>query len=236
MSRAEDGIELRAITGGHWQRVVAEHEGQDVSHLSFAPMPVQMGPGTAVSMAGIGGVGTEPEFRRRGLARRVFARSMEEMKEAGYSCVGLYTGTEIVAHRLYRRFGFVDVLVPGVAAKLLDAPGYVQERFAHLVRGFDVAEEVQRWRGRLQVHLAPHPPIFLHIDRGEVRLLQAQPETLDLTLRMGTVTFLQLFRNMVRADYACDAKLLEWEGDEGQWRVLASALEARRQVVKEGGD
>ncbi len=132
------------ITGTEWRRVALYEGDQDISHLGYAPMPMCMGPVARLRMAGIGGVGTDPAYRRQGLARQVFARSLEEMRTEGYASVGLYTGTQIVAHRLYRQFGFVDILPGQAAAKLLDPAQFVRTSFADLLRGDDLPEEVAR--------------------------------------------------------------------------------------------
>jgi predicted N-acetyltransferase YhbS len=224
-------MEIRVIAQRRWQRVVAEEEGRDVSHLSFAAMPMRVGPAGQLSMAGIGGVGTEPEYRQAGLARRVFARAMEEIGKAGYSCVGLYTGTDIVAHRLYRRFGFVDTLVSTVATKVLDPGQFVVNRLASLLRG---AEELEGWRCGLEVRLVPHDPVFIRIECGEARLLEGRPERVDLAVTVSGAALGQLFWSAMSMEFAEAAKLVAWEGDEAHWRRLAGAIEARREVIKEG--
>ena len=226
-------VEIRVLQQRRRQRVVAEEQGRDVSHLSFAPMPVRVGQAGELSMAGIAGVATEPEYRRAGLARRVLDRAMEEIGEAGYSCVGLFTGTDIVAHRLYRRFGFVDTFVPTVAVKVLDPGRYVVNRLASLFRG-EGAEELEGWRCTLEVRLTPHDPVWVRIECGEARLLEGRPERVDLSLTVSGVTLGQLFWSITSAEFVEAAKLVEWEGEESHWRRLAAAIEARREVIKEG--
>jgi len=226
-------VEIRVIQQRRWLRVVAEDQGRDVSHLSLSPMPVRVGPAGQLSMAGLAGVATEPGYRRKGLAHRVFDRAMGEIGAAGYSCVGLYTGADIVAHRLYRRYGFVDTLVSTVATKVLDPGQYVVNRLSVLFRG-DVAPELGSWRCTMQVHLLSHDPVLVRIDRGEVRLLDSPPERVDLSLTMSGATLGQLFWSVLSADFAEAAKLVQWEGEEAQWRRLAAAIEARREVIKEG--
>ena len=233
MSGSDRAIEIRLIARRRWLHVVAEDQGRDVSHLSLSPMPVRVGPAGQLSMAGLAGVATEPEYRRGGLAHRVFDCALEEVKTSGYSCVGLYTGADIVAHRLYRRHGFVDTFAPMVATKVLDPGQYVVNRLSALFRG-DVAPELRSWRCTLQVRLLPHDPVFVRIDQGEVRLLDSPPKRLDLSLTVSAATLGQLFWSVLSADFAEAAKLVQWEGDEAHWHRLATAIEARREVIKEG--
>jgi hypothetical protein len=197
-------------------------------------MPVRVGGTATLRMAGVGGVGTEPAYRRAGLAGRVYARTMEEIHADGYSCVGLYTGTQIVAHRLYRRFGFVDVMRARAAAKLLDPVAFAEARFADLVRS-NTPPELASLRSHLRLDLPHSAPIHLHLNQGEVTRVAAPPQESELTLRLSEATLLQLFRNSLPIGYAEAAGLVRWEGKEEHWRLLAAAFAARHQVIHEGG-
>ena len=219
---------------GPWRRLIIHDQGKDVSHLSYAPQPVRLGPAAAVRMAGIGGVGTDPTYRRQGLARRVFARSLEEMRAEGYACAGLYTGADIIAHRLYRQFGFVDTVVAQAAAKLLNPPQFLRARLADLLRGDHLPEEVRTWRAHLQMHLLEHPPTFLRISHQEVELLPQPPARVDLTVALSTRTLLGLVWDHLTIDYAASARLIEWQGEEAHWRTLAAAFAAHHKILLEG--
>ncbi|KPJ63572.1 hypothetical protein AMK68_03675, partial [candidate division KD3-62 bacterium DG_56] len=48
------------------------------------------------------------KFRRRGIGAEIIRRGCEMMAERGDACGTVATGTGLVAHRLYRRFGYVD--------------------------------------------------------------------------------------------------------------------------------
>ncbi len=110
MNERSDGeAAIRVKKRGDWTRVFAEESGRDVSHVSYRARPVRLGREGILRMAAIGGVGTDPEFRRRGLARQGFTRVMGGIHSEGDSCVGLHTSSKIIAHRLYGRFGFGDV-------------------------------------------------------------------------------------------------------------------------------
>jgi len=234
VSAPEHTIEIRVIAQRRWQRVVAEDQGRDVSHLSFAPMPVRVGPAGQLHMAGIAGVATEPEYRRLGLASRVFDRAMQEIKAAGYSCVGLYTATDIVAHRLYRRFGFVDVMRHEGALKLLHPGQFVQERIAGLVQGEQGEGGLADWKCRLGIELRRYQPVYLRVDRGEVALLEAASPDLDLALKTTAGAFARLFWEADTIDHLEAAKALQWEGEEAHWQRFAGALRRRHRVIKEG--
>ena len=220
---------------GDRTRVYAAVGGKDVSHLSYAPQQFQIGPAARVRMAGIGGVGTEPEFRRRGLAYRVFSRAMEEIRGAGYSCVGLYTGKEIVAHRLYRLFGFVDVRVPQPAMKLLDPAAFAARKLSQaLATSAAGEEELANWRCALELCLPPDPLFYLQIEHSHARALDHPPRKLDLSLVTSRSVLMRLLWGSLTPQFAEAGGLLHWRGDPAHWRRLSATLAARHRVIIEG--
>jgi predicted acetyltransferase len=221
------------VTGSEWRRVALHEDEKDVSHLGYSPMPMRMGPAAQVRMAGLGGVGTDPAYRRRGLARKVFARSLEEMRSEGYASVGLYTGTQIVAHRLYRQFGFVDVLRAQAAAKVLNPAQFVCNTLAELLKG-DLPEEVRTWRANVEVHLLEHRPIFLRISHQEVESRTRRPAHVDLTVSLHAATFTKLVWDYLTIDEAEDARLVEWQGEESHWLTLRALFRAQHEILFEG--
>ncbi|MCJ7822430.1 MAG: GNAT family N-acetyltransferase, partial [Armatimonadetes bacterium] len=165
MSRkADPKATIKTGKRGEWTRVFAEESDRDVSHLLYAPRELQVGPGATVRMAAIGGVGTDREFRRRGLAGQVFARAMAEIRKEGYSCVALYTSTMIVAHRMYRRFGLADVVRSPRAYKLLDPERIVCDALSHMLPDGSAGRSPML----LRVTLRPHRPVFVRIEEGAV--------------------------------------------------------------------
>jgi GNAT superfamily N-acetyltransferase len=61
---------------------------------------------------------TQPEYRRRGLARRIFKELMSWVREQGVSAIDLHATPE--GEPLYRSFGFVDPAFPEL--RRMDAP------------------------------------------------------------------------------------------------------------------
>lgn len=226
-SDSREGIKVNK--GSRWSRVFWEENGKDVSRVLYAPYPFRMGPAGEVRMAGIGGVGTEPSFRRRGLAGRVFERTMEEVAADGYSCAGLYTGSTIVAHRMYRRHGFVDVRRHRPVYKLLDPGAFAARTLSWLGR-----EGLAHSPVTLSLHLPPYDPVHLRIHKGEVEALRRPPSRPDLRLCMPARAFIMITRGMVSLDYAVAARLVEWEGDEDLCRRLRAAARAHRRIVYGG--
>jgi hypothetical protein len=221
---------IKTTKRGGWTRVFAEESGRDASHLSYGPRELQVGPEGTVRLAAIGGVSTDREFRRRGLAGQVFARAMEEIRREGYSCVGLYTSTRIVAHRMYRRFGLVDVGRSPRGYKLLDPGSVVCDTLNHVLR--DDSEGSKPIV--LRVTLRPHEPIFVRIEAGAARPVRRPRREADVSLEMSSHTFIALRQGEMALPYAEGAKLVEWGGNEAHIRWLAEAL-ARHHSTVNGG-
>lgn len=215
---------------GEWTRVFAEESDRDVSHLLYAPRELQVGPRAAVRMAAIGGVSTDREFRRRGLAGQVFDRAMEEIRKEGYSCVALYTSTRIVAHRMYRRFGLADVVRSPRGYKLLDPKRIVCDALSHVLKDGSAGRSPMLVR----VTLRPHRPVFIRVEEGAVRPVARPRREPDVSLEMSGQTFLALRHGEIALRYAEQAKLVEWEGNEADIRWLADAL-ARHYSPVNGG-
>ncbi len=70
---------------------------------SYAAIPFTMrANGKAMAMAGVTIVGTLPEYRRRGLLRRITEHSFEAMREAGQTVAALWASQAAI----YQRYGY----------------------------------------------------------------------------------------------------------------------------------
>jgi len=95
--RHEGEVRVFPIVDGH--RVANVFSGEEPGHM----------PGnTHVSMFFVHWVHAARKFRRRGLTRLAMEQTFKQVRDLGYSCAGLDTGTRNPAHALYRSFGFVD--------------------------------------------------------------------------------------------------------------------------------
>lgn len=96
-----DGWALFAARLGEGNLRVAKVDGAMVGGLGVYPLGQWFG-GRAVPMGGVAGVGIAPEHRGKGLAARMVAGSLAELREAGVPLAGLYASTQTV----YRSVGF----------------------------------------------------------------------------------------------------------------------------------
>jgi GNAT superfamily N-acetyltransferase len=227
---ARRAYKMKSERHGRWTEVSAELDGKDVSHLGYADCRIRIGAEATVRMAGIGGVGTDSEHRRRGLARKVFAYALGLMREQRFSMVGLYTSRHIVAHRLYRRFGLVDLVPRRHYVKLLDPTLVAQQMLRELVLR---SEELRSRRLTIRLHLGSTAPLDFRIEGNDVSLMPRPPRKVDLTLRLSEKALVPLAAGVMTLEYAEQAKLAAWSGDEAVCQMLSRAIAARRRPISE---
>ncbi|MBN1460018.1 MAG: GNAT family N-acetyltransferase [Armatimonadetes bacterium] len=213
--------EIKTKQTKNWVRVFADVKGEDVSHLGFGRRRLQVGAYSAVTMAAIGGVGTDKEHRRKGLARRVLSRAMDEIRRDEYAFAGLYTSRKIVAHRLYRQFGFVDVVRRRPQYKLLDPQAYTRDFVAGLAQRSSGLGARRRF---LTVTIDEEHEVNLVVDGRDVSVLERKPTQVDLSLSLSQGALLQLAQGSIRLPFAEAARLLTWSGDEETFRALVGAV------------
>lgn len=97
-------MELRELKTDEGWRVEFVHEGRSVSRTFIYDRRMRIG-GAVVTMGGIGGVGTDEEYRHRGLARRVLERCVEVMEREEYDTSFLFGIQDF-----YHRFGFATCM------------------------------------------------------------------------------------------------------------------------------
>ena len=70
---------------------------------SFATLPMTMTTGgRTVDMGGVTAVGTLPEYRRRGLVRRIMTQALSDMRDRGQAVSGLWASQAAI----YQRYGY----------------------------------------------------------------------------------------------------------------------------------
>ena len=97
-------MELREVRGnGEWKVEIVEGN-RSVSQLWIIDRSMRIG-SCPVKTGGIGGVGTDREYRMQGLAKRVLEGAVELMQREGYDASFLYGIQDF-----YHRFGYVTCM------------------------------------------------------------------------------------------------------------------------------
>jgi len=141
--RDTDGAPVGATKVWHrdFLRVFNELEGYGINEIWSHYGTFHFPENTHVSAMYVGWVGTRVSYRRKGLARETMQRVMDHPATRRCSCKRLHTGTENVAHVLYRRCGFVDIRIAREYEKKLEGPERVRPVEGVLVRSYIPGDE-----------------------------------------------------------------------------------------------
>src|SRR5215218_1088310 len=80
--------------------VLLQLDGRQVSRVVIVPMLMRIG-AAVVRMDGIGGVGTEEEFRNQGYSRRLMETAVQQMQQGDAALSTLFG-----IHDFYQKFGY----------------------------------------------------------------------------------------------------------------------------------
>jgi predicted GNAT family N-acyltransferase len=209
-------------------RVAIEKDGRDVSGLHLGRREFQVGRGAYVSMGTIGGVSTPRQFRGQGLSSAVMARTVEEMRARGLATTGLYTGTRIVAHRLYRRFGYVDIFIPHLRTLILNMPAFLKRQARSWLRRAEGtpagARAAARLRGTVVFDLGADGCYSLRLDGGDVSLRTGRSRAAQLTLSLSQSALVSLFARTVSSAELLRQGELQVSGSKALWRRLQGTV------------
>ena len=182
-------------------RVAVEVDGEQVSGLHLGRREFQVGHNTHLSMGTIGGVSTRPGYRGQGLSSAVMKRTVEEMRKRGLATSGLYTGTRIVAHRLYRRFGYADVFIPYMRTLILDLGAYLRRQARQwLARAESTAQgarAVARLRATVVFDLTDAGAYTLRLRGGKVSVRKGRARKPGLVLTLSKAALASIFQRTV---------------------------------------
>ncbi len=81
-------------------------DGKLASSFSNIPFTVRAN-GRAMKLAGVSTVGTQPEYRRQGLVRRVHTQAFQDMRDAGQPVAALWASQAAI----YQRYGYAMTTV-----------------------------------------------------------------------------------------------------------------------------
>jgi GNAT superfamily N-acetyltransferase len=115
-------------------------DGSQVGRISVPDIDFHWGEGVFVSMAGIAGVGTDEEFRRRGIASKMMEEATAFARSKGYSCSGVSTNLSNNARRLYAKAGYIMLFKPGQFEKTITSSEATEESGVR-IRRYETGDE-----------------------------------------------------------------------------------------------
>jgi len=105
------------------RRAVATAGGEAVGHVGVPDISFHWGEGVFIPLAGIGGVGTDQRFRRRGIASHLMKEAVRFAREHDYGGSAVSTGSRNVAGRLYSKAGYVHLFSMHGFSRRIEAGG-----------------------------------------------------------------------------------------------------------------
>ena len=91
---------IARVTRPEWT-LCAFDDGKLATTFSTIPFTMRAN-GMAMPLAGVSTVGTQPEYRRRGLVRRIHTQALEQMRDAGQPLAALWASQAAI----YQRYGY----------------------------------------------------------------------------------------------------------------------------------
>jgi len=209
---------------------VLDVEGDEVvSSVGIEYKELHLGEGVHVKTAGIGGVCTCSDYRRKGIMTNLLRQSLNYTKSSGVSNSTLYTGLTLPAHRIYQRLGFCDVQTWLFYVKFLDYPYVFRTWLRELNRYLKcskIAREVLRdWNRSVVFELEKVGPQPFRFQHSRFQKLKKPPRFPDLAISMSIETLIRVMWGAIKFEDATKTgKMLVKRGTEADLRVLRKVL------------
>lgn len=97
----------------------AVENGRIIGHVGVMDLATRALGGTAEPVGGVFGVATLPGFTRRGISTALMSTAHRYFKEKDYRFSFLFTSHALIAHALYLKLGYVDLIEYPSAYKVI---------------------------------------------------------------------------------------------------------------------
>jgi len=175
---------------------IGEVERKPVSAVEMVYKELHLGEGVYLRTAGVSGVCTDSDYRRKGIVTNVMKLSLTNAENTGASNSSLYTGLEIPAHRIYSRLGFVDVMTNRAYVKYLDF-SFVFARWIRMLnrrlKDSKIAtRRLQGWEKSVAIELKEVGTLAFRFRRGRFERLERPPKKPDVVFFTDILTYAKI--------------------------------------------
>lgn len=196
---------------------IGEVEGKLVGCVNLEFKKLHLGEEVYLGAGGIAGVCTDSDYRRKGIVTNLMKQALNYTKQSGASNSALFTDLDIPAHRIYSRFGFVDIATEKAFIKYLDYPFVFKQwirRRNRLLKCAKVAKrKLQGWEKSVVIQLKDIGKLSFRFKHGRFQTLKKPPKTPDIMFLIDVQTYTRICWGAI-----------EWE----------EAVRTRKLVVKRG--
>jgi len=183
------------------QVFISEVDGKLVSCVEMVFRDLHLGEGVYSRTAGISGVCTDSDYRKKGMVTNLMKLSLNYAENTGASSSSLYTGLDIPAHRIYSRLGFVDIMTIRTYVKYLDFPFVFSKWIRTLnrqLKNFKIANRrLQGWEKSVVIELKEVGSLAFRFRRGRFERLKKPPKKPDIVFSTDVPTYTQILREGV---------------------------------------
>ena len=211
------------------QIFVGAVEGKPVSAVEYVFKDLHLGEGIYSKTGGISGVCTDSDYRHKGIVTNLMKLSLESAKNCGVSNASLYTGLDIPAHRIYQRFGFIDIMTWRMYIKYLNYPAIFAKLVRYLNRTYKdsklAQKKLQGWEKSVSVHLKQVGTLCFKFRKGHFQRLKKTPKAADIEFSTDLQTYAMIMRNVLKwEDAVKQKKLVVKRGEAADLEMLNRIL------------
>jgi len=187
-------------------------DGKLVSHVDVEFKQLHHGEGVHIKTAGIGGVCTDSDYRKKGIVTNLMKLALEHGQQVGVSNASLFTDLDIPAHRIYERFGFVDVVTWRTYTRIVDYPFIFTRWLRYLNRSLKydkiAAKKIAGWEKSVAIQLKEIGTLSFRFRKGRFQKLKKPSKRVDVEFSSDVQTYAKILRGVVQWEDAVVAKKL----------------------------
>jgi len=206
--------------------------GKLVSHVNAEFKQLHHGEGVYLKTAGIAGVCTDSDHRKKGIVTNIFKLILDHAQQKGASNASLFTGLDLSAHRIYQRFGFVDIMTWRTYIKYIDYPFIFARWLRHLNRDLKgskiAARKLEGWEKTVVIQLKEVGTLSFRFRKRRFQRLKTPPKRVDIEFSTDLQTYARILRGVVQWEDAVKAgTLLVKRGEPADIEMLKRILNWR---------
>jgi len=204
-------------------------DGKLVSHVSVGFKKLHHGEGVYLKTAGIGGVCTDSDYRKKGMVTNLLKLTLNQAQQKGVSNASLFTGLDIPAHRIYERLGFVNIMTVHSYIKYIDYPFIFARwlrRLNRLLKNSKIAaRKLEGWQKSVAIQLKEVGTLSFRFRKKRFQRLKRPLKRADIELSTDLQIFTKLRRGAVQwEDAVKEGKLVIKRAEPADIEMLKRIL------------
>jgi ribosomal protein S18 acetylase RimI-like enzyme len=204
-------------------------DGKLVSHVDVEFKRLDHGEGVHLKTAGIAGVCTDSDYRRKGFVTKLMERALESARRKGISNASLFTGLDFPAIRIYRRLGFIPIVTWRTYIKYVDYPAVFAKWLRAVNRSLKcskiMAGKLEGWEKSVVIRLKEVGALSFRFRRGRFHRLKEPPKHPDVEFCSDMQTYARIVHGAVEWEEAVkEEKLTIKHGEKADVEMFKRIL------------